>query len=109
MTTAIHQQNGQRRGFENGSHGTQNPTVVGTTERSTCQMLSGYLALTALGGLTPLEVYDGEAHSAMSFETRPRWPSYLDGERERVERVHVVVKFMDARRHLPIVELKRVA
>ena len=63
----------------------------------------------ALGGLTPAEAHDGEAHSAMSFETRPHWPAYLDGERERVNRVHVVVKFMDARRHLPIVELKRVA
>ena len=63
----------------------------------------------ALGGLTPAEAYDGEAHSAMSFETRPHWPAYLDAERERVNRVHVVVKFMDARRHLPIVELKRVA
>ena len=62
-----------------------------------------------LGGLTPAEARDGETHSAMSFETRPHWPAHLDEERERVRRLHLVVKFMDARRQLPIVELKRVA
>ena len=63
----------------------------------------------SLGGLTPAEAHDGEAHSAVSFETRPRWPAYPDEERERVRQLHVVVKFVDARRHLPVVELKRVA
>ncbi len=62
-----------------------------------------------LGGLTPAEARDGETHSAISFETRPHWPAHLDEERERVRRLHLVVKFMDARRQLPIVELRRVA
>ncbi len=62
-----------------------------------------------LGGLTPAEARDGETHSAMSFETRPHWPAHLDEERDRVRRLHLGVTFLDARRQLPIVELKRVA
>ncbi len=63
----------------------------------------------ALAGLTPAEAHGSEAHGAVSFEPRPRWPAHLDEQRERVRRLHVVVKFMDSRRQLPIVELKRVA
>ena len=63
----------------------------------------------ALGGLTPAEAHGGEAHGAVSFEPRPRWRARLDEQRERVRRLHVLVKFRDARRQLPIVELKRVA
>jgi len=63
----------------------------------------------SLDGLTPFEVHKGEAGSATTFEPRSGWPEQPDGERERVERVHVVVRFMDARRHLPIIELKRAA
>jgi len=37
MTTASHQQKGQRSGLENGSQGTQKPVVVGMTVRSTLQ------------------------------------------------------------------------
>jgi len=63
----------------------------------------------ALGGLTPAEAYAEKTRSAVSFETLPHWPTHLDEEGERVERLHVVVKFMAARRQLPIVELKRAA
>ncbi len=63
----------------------------------------------ALDGLTPSEVHNGESHSATTLELRSGWPERHDEERERVKRVHVVIKFMDARRHLPIVELKRAA
>ncbi len=63
----------------------------------------------ALGGLTPAEVHKGEVESAVTLESRSRWPEHLNEESERVERVHAVVKFMDSRRHLPIVELKRAA
>ncbi len=37
MTIATHQQSGQHWSFENGIPGTQNPAVVETTVRSTCQ------------------------------------------------------------------------
>jgi len=63
----------------------------------------------ALGGLTPAEAHAEKTRSAVSFETRPHWPTHLDEERERVRRLHLVVKFMAARRQLPVVELKRAA
>jgi len=37
MTTATHQQNGQRWGNANGNHGAQKPMDVETAVRSTCQ------------------------------------------------------------------------
>jgi len=60
-----------------------------------------------LGGLTPTEVRDGVEDRILPAEPRPRWP--VDDEVVRVKRVQLVVKFMEGRRHLPIVELKRVA
>ena len=42
-----------------------------------------------------------------AFELRVRWP--VDDEAVRVNRVRLVVKFMEGRRHLPVIELKRAA
>jgi len=42
-----------------------------------------------------------------AFGPHPRWP--VADEAERVERIHLVVKFLEGSRHLPIVELKWVA
>ena len=59
--------------------------------------------------MTPADRYDGdepEGH-ARRVEPRPRWP--VDEEAMRVKRLDVVVKFMEGRKHLPVVELKRAA
>ena len=49
MTTATHQQNGQRCGKDRGNHEIQNPPIVGTVVRSRCQTWFGRFAVTALG------------------------------------------------------------
>jgi len=63
----------------------------------------------ALDGKTPAEVHVGVASIAKLFEPRCRWPLWDDGERERVGRLSLELKFIDGKRHLPIVELKRAA
>ena len=57
--------------------------------------------------MTPTEVSDGAVNRAPAFELRLRWPG--DDEAVRVNRVRLVVKFMEGRRHLPIVKLKQAA
>ena len=54
-----------------------------------------------------MEVYNGVRRNAQSLEPRPRWP--VDDAAIRVKRIQLVVKFLEGRKHLPIVELKRVA
>jgi len=63
----------------------------------------------ALDGKTPAEVHVGVVTVAKSFEPRGRWPLSDDGECERVGRLSLELKFIDGKRHLPIVELKRAA
>ncbi len=67
----------------------------------------------ALNGLTPDEVHRGEASSEPSvrFEPRPRWPvnTGRDGRCQRAGRLHLIVKLVEGRRHLPVVELTRAA
>ncbi len=67
----------------------------------------------ALNGLTPDEVYRGEASPEpdVRFEPRPRWPvdTGRDGQCQRAGRLHLIVTFVEGRRHLPVVELTRAA
>ncbi len=62
----------------------------------------------ALDGLTPNEVYRGEVspEPGVRFEPRPRWPA---ADNSRARRLHLTIKFMEGRRHLPVVELTRAA
>ena len=64
-----------------------------------------------LDGLTPAEVHDGSAPpvQVVRFEPRSRWP--LDGRSRstRARRIHLTIKFMEGRAHLPIVQLTRAA
>jgi len=62
-----------------------------------------------LGGMTPADRCDGDESDghARRAEPRPRWP--VDEEAVRVKRLDVVVKFVEGRKHLPIVERKRAA
>ncbi len=66
-----------------------------------------------LDGTTPNDVYAGEVSSnpGVRFEPRPKWPvnTRRDGQCQRVSRLHLVVAFVEGRRHLPVVELTRAA
>ena len=59
--------------------------------------------------MTPAERYDGDGSQDRgdAVEPRPRWP--VEDEATRVERVWPVVKLLEGRKHLPIIELSRVA
>lgn len=63
----------------------------------------------ALGGMTPAERYGGGQSQDRGdpVEPRPRWP--VEDEATRVDRVWPVVKLLEGRKHLPIIELRRVA
>ncbi len=64
----------------------------------------------SLDGKTPVEVYRGptKASQMVRFEPRALWP--VTGDRhEPTRRIHLVVKFFEGRRHLPVVELTRAA
>ncbi len=67
----------------------------------------------ALDGMTPIDLYRGEAspEPGVLFETRPRWPIVTgrDGRCQRAGRLHLTIKFVEGRRHLPIVELEQAA
>ena len=65
----------------------------------------------ALTGLTPAEVYHGSAPAgrAVRFEPRPLWPVAGDGRARRARRLHLIVKFVQGQRHLPVVALTRAA
>lgn len=60
-----------------------------------------------LDGATPAEFHDGAEVEATPFEPRPRWP--VNDEAVRVKRLESVVKFLEGRKHVPIVELRRAA
>ena len=61
----------------------------------------------ALGGRTPTNVYCGSATESPPIETRARWP--VEGQTRRAEHIRLLVKFVEGRRHLPVVELQRAA
>jgi hypothetical protein len=72
----------------------------------------------ALGGQTPGEIYANlrPANSKPRFEPRRRWPTggacaspqtVIRGERGR--KLSLVVGYVEGRRHLPIVELRKAA
>ncbi len=65
----------------------------------------------ALNGLTPDEAYRGEAspNPYVRFEPRPRWPITGKGRSSRAGRLHLTIKFVEGRRHLPVVELNQAA
>ncbi len=66
-----------------------------------------------LDGATPNDVHAAEASSnpGVRFEPRPRWPvnTGRDDQSQRAARLHLIVAFVEGRRHLPVVELTRAA
>lgn len=64
----------------------------------------------ALDGMTPAEIYRGDEPPTPRgcFEPRPRWPMPV-GRQQRASRLHLTVRFLEGRRHLPVVELAQAA
>ncbi len=62
-----------------------------------------------LDGLTPAEVFGGEAslNPGVPFEPRPRWPATGKSRNTHALRLHLTITFVEGRRHLPVVELTR--
>ena len=58
----------------------------------------------ALDGATPNDVKRGKAspEPGIRFEPRPRWPvnTGRDGQCQRASRLHLIVAFVEGRRHL---------
>lgn len=74
---------------------------------------NGHRPHTTLGGRTSAEVYEGldPANRAPRIEPRRRWPPGFRCARpfaptagEHGQRVHLKLRCLDGRRHLPIVE-----
>jgi len=63
----------------------------------------------ALGGKTPHEVLFGRRRTKRRFEPRPKWPHRPMRSRANGDRLRLVVSYMEGRRHLPVIELKRAA
>ena len=61
----------------------------------------------ALGGRTPTEIHVGSEARVRTIEPRARWP--VEGDQTRAQHIRLLVKFVEGRRNLPVVELKRVA
>ena len=59
----------------------------------------------ALAGRTPREVYENRTVRRRHFEPRPKWPH---GPRRR-DRLRLAVSYVNERKHLPIIELRRAA
>ena len=66
-----------------------------------------------LDGATPNDVHAAEASSnpGVRFEPRPQWPvnTGRDDQSQRAARLHLIVAFVEGRRHLPVVELTQAA
>lgn len=65
------------------------------------------LQLMSARGWSTTEAYMGSPSEALSIEPRSLW--LIREQTERATRVDLIIKFVEGRRHLPIVELKRAA
>ena len=63
------------------------------------------------GGATPAEIRDGVLPATLRprFETRAQMPSKTQLPAERGVRVELDIGYLEGRRHLPVVSLRRVA
>lgn len=62
----------------------------------------------ALDGRTPVETYRGSVSVSATIKPRQRRP-IADDQVERTGDLQLLVKFLDGRRHLPVVELRQAA
>jgi len=62
-----------------------------------------------LGGKTPQGVYEGRARRGQRFEPRPRWPHQPHRRKTGGDRFRLHVTYIEGRKHLPVIELRRAA
>jgi putative transposase len=63
----------------------------------------------SLAGKTPQEVYDGRTEGRSRIEPRRRWPHGSCRRGACGEKVRLNVSYVEGRRHLPVIELRRAA
>ena len=63
----------------------------------------------ALAGKTPREVYEERTASRRRFEPRPKWPHRLRRRRAGGDKLRLAVSYVEGRKHLPVIELRRAA
>ncbi len=63
----------------------------------------------ALVGKTPRQVYAGRALKRRRFEPRPKWPHRSRRYRDRSDKLRLAVSYVEGRKHLPVIELRRAA
>jgi hypothetical protein len=63
----------------------------------------------ALAGKTPNDVFHGRRRPVRRYEPRPKWPHRPRRCRAGGDRLRLVVSYVEDRRHLPVIELKRAA
>jgi hypothetical protein len=61
-----------------------------------------------LAGKTPREVYEGGTARRRRFEPRPKWPH---GRRRRPggDKFRLAISYVEGRKHLPVIDLRRAA
>jgi transposase InsO family protein len=62
-----------------------------------------------LAGKTPRDVYDGRSAIRRRIEPRPRWPHRPRRSTGDAEKVQLAVSYVEGRKHLPVMELRRAA
>jgi len=62
-----------------------------------------------LGGKTPREVYVGRKARRRRFEPRPRWPHQPRHSKSDADKLRLAVSYVEGRKHLPVIELRRAA
>jgi transposase InsO family protein len=62
-----------------------------------------------LAGKTPREVYECRARRRRRFEPRSRWPQGSHRRKNSRDRFRLDVTYIEGRKHLPVIELRRAA
>jgi putative transposase len=63
----------------------------------------------ALAGKTPQDVYAGRTRRRRRFEPRPQWPHRPRGCSAKGDKLRLAVSYVEGRKHLPVIELRRAA
>ncbi len=63
----------------------------------------------ALAGKTPREVYEGRVARRRQLEPRPKWPHGIRRRRAGGDRFRLAVSYVEGRKHLPVINLRRAA
>ena len=62
-----------------------------------------------LAGKTPREVYAGRKVRRRRLEPRPNWPHRPRRRKADGDKIRLAVSYIESRKHLPVIELRRAA